>query len=211
MPDCRFHADSRALYRTTSAGSERLAAPGVWRPADLPGDARPLAPAAALARMQADPALRLRVPVGVIGPREEDPERNRVAEAAGRVLAQAGLTLICGGRTGVMEAASRGAAQVGGLVVGMLPGDDPAEANAFVSVPVATGIGEARNVIIARSAAALVAVGDSHGTLSEVALGLRFGKTVFGLCGAPALPEVVHLDGVEALVPALAGLFLGPG
>jgi uncharacterized protein (TIGR00725 family) len=113
--------------------------------------------------------------------------------------------LICGGRTGVMEAAARGAARAGGLTLGLLPGDDIALANPFIAVPLATGLGEMRNAVIARAAFCLVAVGNSHGTLSEIALGLRFGKAVFGLAGAAEVEGVVQLGGVADLARALAG------
>lgn len=103
------------------------------------------------------------------------------AHEVGRRLAQAGALVICGGRGGIMQAVSRGANSAGGLVVGILPGDSTAEANPFVHIPIVTGLGEARNVIIVRSAQAVIAIGGEYGTLSEIAFALRFGVPVVSL------------------------------
>ena len=89
--------------------------------------------------------------------------------------------LVCGGRGGVMAAACRGAKSAGGLTVGILPGGDAGEANPWVDVPIATGMGEARNTIVVRSAEAVIAIGGAYGTLSEIAFALRWGKRVVGL------------------------------
>ena len=89
--------------------------------------------------------------------------------------------LICGGLTGVMEHAARGARAAGGLTIGLLPGDDPDEANEYVQVAIATGLGHARNAILARTADGVVAVGGGLGTLSEIALALRNGRPTIGL------------------------------
>ena len=115
------------------------------------------------------------------GGREERPEFLEAAEAVGRGLAARGAVLICGGLKGVMEAACRGAAGAGGTTVGILPGDSPESANAHVTVPIVTGMGIGRNVIIARTADALVAVGGEYGTLSEIALALQMKKFVVGI------------------------------
>jgi uncharacterized protein (TIGR00725 family) len=103
------------------------------------------------------------------------------AEAVGRLLAEAGAVLVCGGLGGVMEAACRGAVSAGGRTVGILPGTDRSEANPFVQVALATGLGELRNLLVVRAADALVAVGGEYGTLSEVALALKSGRPVVGL------------------------------
>lgn len=89
--------------------------------------------------------------------------------------------LICGGLTGVMEHAARGARAAGGLTIGLLPGDDPDEANDYVQVAIATGLGHARNAILARTADGVVAVGGGLGTLSEIALALRNGRPTIGI------------------------------
>lgn len=119
--------------------------------------------------------------IGVIGGSQVDEETAAVAETVGREVAKAGALLICGGMGGVMEAACRGAKDEGGTTLGILPGESADEANAYVDIPVVTGLRQARNVIIARTAHALIAVDGSHGTLSEIAYGLHFGKRVVGL------------------------------
>jgi hypothetical protein len=99
----------------------------------------------------------------------------------GRLLAEAGAVVVCGGLGGVMEAACRGAAGAGGLTVGILPGDDRAQANAWVRVVIPTGLGELRNGLVVRAAESLIALGGEYGTLSEVALALKLGRPVVGL------------------------------
>ncbi|GAB4539101.1 MAG: TIGR00725 family protein [Anaerolineae bacterium] len=119
--------------------------------------------------------------VAVVGGGMCSPEEAALAEAVGRGLAEAGATLICGGLGGVMAAACRGARTVGGLTIGVLPGYNAADANPYVEVPVVTGMGEARNVIIVRTASAVIAVGGEFGTLSEIAFALKLGRPVIGL------------------------------
>ncbi|HEX3804491.1 MAG TPA: hypothetical protein VHV75_16815 [Solirubrobacteraceae bacterium] len=114
------------------------------------------------------------------------------AEAVGRLLGAAGAVVVCGGRGGVMAAASRGAAIAGGTVIGMLPGNDRSDANEWVTVAVPTGLGELRNGLIVRTADAMVAVGGAYGTLSEVALGLQAGLRVYGL-------HTWDIGGIEAV------------
>ncbi len=159
---------------------------------------------AAATRRQQSPRERVRVPVGVIGPRDPTPALYAVAQELGAGLARIGCAVICGGRGGVMEAACKGAASVGGVSIGVLPEADAGFANAYVTHVVATGIGEARNAIIARAALCLVAIGNSYGTLSEVALGRQFGKLVVGLDGAAEVDGVVVADSVERALELVA-------
>ncbi len=119
--------------------------------------------------------------IGVIGAGECEAELGRLAEAVGRGIAEAGAVLVCGGMGGVMEAACRGAKSAGGLAIGILPGPDRRGANDCVDIAIATGIGEARNLAIIRTSDALVAVGGSYGTLSEIGFALKMGKKVVGL------------------------------
>src|SRR3954447_14160252 len=123
----------------------------------------------------------MRAYVAVVGAGDAAPDELAVAERVGRGLAEAGALLVCGGLGGVMEAACRGAKAAGGTTLGILPGTDRTQANAFVDVAVATGLGEARNALVARAADALVAVAGEYGTLSEIALALKTGKPVVGL------------------------------
>jgi uncharacterized protein (TIGR00725 family) len=105
----------------------------------------------------------------------------RAAEEVGRELARRGAVVVTGGLGGAMAAASRGAKEEQGTTVGILPGDDRADANPWVDVAVATGLGEGRNVVLVRTVDAVVAVAGEFGTLSEIALALRAGKPVVGL------------------------------
>ena len=122
-----------------------------------------------------------------------------MAEEVGRLLARRGAVVVCGGLGGVMEAACRGASREGGTTVGVLPGLDRGAANPFVSVAVATGLGEARNALVVRAADALIAVGGAYGTLSEIALALKAGKPVIGL-GTWEIDGVERVEGPEAAV-----------
>jgi uncharacterized protein (TIGR00725 family) len=146
--------------------------------------------------------------VAVIGGSAPTAEEAAAAKAIGRALAEAGAVLICGGRGGVMEAACRGAKTV---TIGILPGTDRREANPYVDIPIVTGIGVARNAIIARTAQAAVAVGGSYGTLSEIAFALAFGVPVVGLGtwevrreGHPPAPIAYAATPEEAVAQALA-------
>lgn len=119
--------------------------------------------------------------MGVIGEREASPENCLAAYELGKALSREGAILITGGLEGVMEAASKGAKEEGGLVLGILPGFSPEEANAWVDIPVVTGMGEARNLIIVRTARVIVAIGGEYGTLSEMAFALKMRKPVISL------------------------------
>jgi uncharacterized protein (TIGR00725 family) len=121
------------------------------------------------------------VHVAVIGPADAASQELADAEEVGRRLADAEAVVVCGGRGGVMEAVCRGARSAGGLTLGILPGRDRSEANPFVEVAVPTGLGEARNALVVRSADAVVAIGGAYGTLSEIAFALKGGTPVIGL------------------------------
>jgi uncharacterized protein (TIGR00725 family) len=120
--------------------------------------------------------------IAVVGPSEPaDPAVLAAAHTVGAALARAGCVLVCGGLGGVMEAACRGAHQAGGITLGLLSGADRAAANPYVDIAVPTGLGEARNALVVRSADAVVAVGGGWGTLSEIALAMRTGVPVIAL------------------------------
>jgi len=145
-----------------------------------------------------------RLPIGVIGPREATSGQRDVAEAVGRGLAELGMTVVCGGKSGVMEAVAKGARALGGMSVGLLPDHDWREANIHIDMPIATGLSEGRNMVIAKSALVLLAIGGSYGTLSEVAYGLHFGKLVIGLEGAPDIEGVQHAKDPSAAIGLMA-------
>ena len=130
--------------------------------------------------------------IAVVGASSASDAQLAAAETVGRTLGEAGATVITGGRSGVMEAASRGA-----TTIGLLPGSDRADANPYVSVAIPTGLGELRNGLIIRAADAVVAVGGAYGTLSEVALALRTGVPVIGV-------DTWAIDGIESAPSAIA-------
>lgn len=185
-----------------------------WRPgAPCLAGAQPVSVTEAARSVLASPAAR-RLPAAIIGPREPTPGALAAAEGVARALAGLGFPLICGGRGGAMEAASRGCAEAGGLMIGILPSDDWREANPHVGVPIATGIGEARNAVIASAGFALVAVGGreapvSYGTISEMAFGLRLGRLVIAMPEAPDLPGVVRCATAEEAAARVAERYLG--
>jgi uncharacterized protein (TIGR00725 family) len=119
--------------------------------------------------------------VAVVGAGEASADEIAAAEEVGRLLAERGAVLVCGGLGGVMEAACRGAKEGGGSTVGILPGRDRAAANRYGDVAIATGLGEARNALVVRAADVLIAVGGGYGTLSEIALALKGGTPVVGI------------------------------
>lgn len=135
-----------------------------------------------------------------------DPTLLQAAEEVGRQLAEAGAVLFCGGLGGVMEASARGAAGAGGLTVGILPGRDAGDANPSIRIPLPTGLGEGRNVLVVRASDAVIAVGGEWGTLSEVALARKIGVPVIlfrpGLTASLGLPQAGTEE--EAVARALA-------
>ena len=133
--------------------------------------------------------------VAVCGASDPDPDQRELAREVGRRLAEAGAVVLCGGLGGVMEAAAEGAARAGGTVVGILPGSSRATGNPHLTVAIATGLGEARNAVLATAADAVIAIGGGWGTLSEVALARRGGRPVLALAGW-------ELEGVPVAVSA---------
>ena len=119
--------------------------------------------------------------IAVIGGSQCSKEEAKTAEEIGRQLARQGAILVCGGLSGVMEAACKGASSEGGLTIGILPGENRQAANPYVQIPIVTGIGYARNITVAKSAQAVIAVGGSYGTLSEISYALQSGIPVIGL------------------------------
>ena len=166
----------------------------VWRPEAASGT--PVTLRDAVRWLQRESGRPCRPPIGVIGAREASAAQLADAGTLGRGLAEMGLVVLCGGLVGVMTAVSKGAAEAGGTVVGMLPDGDWRTANPWVTIPIATGIGVARNALIARAALLLVAVGGGYGTISEMAFGLQVGKPVLSIGGA------APLAGAEAMASA---------
>ena len=119
--------------------------------------------------------------IAVIGGGQCSKEEARMAEEVGQEIARRGAILVCGGMGGVMEAACRGAGSEGGVTIGILPGDNRQAANPYVQIPIVTGMGYARNVTVVKSSQAVIAVGGSYGTLSEISYALQSGIPVIGL------------------------------
>lgn len=138
--------------------------------------------------------------VGIIGSSSCEGDVVLIAERVGELVATNGAILISGGRSGVMEAASRGAKSAGGLVVGILPGGSKSESNPYVDVVIPTEMGHARNAIIAHSSDCLIAIAGGFGTLSEVALALKIGKPVVTLASPWTITGTVEAHSAEEAV-----------
>lgn len=139
--------------------------------------------------------------IAVIGAGDANADEYGAACAVGALLAGR-ATLVCGGMGGVMEAACKGAREKGGLTVGILP--DTGSGNPYLDIIIRTGLGHARNVVVVQSADAVIAVGGSHGSLSEIAIALKLGKPVFGL-GTWDIPGVVRCAGPDEAVERALG------
>jgi uncharacterized protein (TIGR00725 family) len=138
--------------------------------------------------------------IAVIGGGECSDSDYATAETVGRLIAENGGIVICGGLYGVMEAACKGAYQAGGLTIGILPSGDIVEANPYVKIPVATGMGIGRNIVIIRTARAVIAVNGKYGTLSEIAYALQLKKPVFGLNSWNEIPGIAAVQSPEEAV-----------
>jgi uncharacterized protein (TIGR00725 family) len=155
--------------------------------------------------------VTVRAQIAVVGSGDAEATELDAAFAVGRELARHNVVVVTGGHGGVMEAASRGAREGGGLTLGILPGVAREDANAFVDVAVPTGMGELRNGFVVRAADAVIAVGGEFGTLTELAFALKLGKPVIGLdtwelarAGQPVEAIVRVSDPVQAVERALA-------
>lgn len=138
--------------------------------------------------------------VGVIGAARPSARGLEMARRVGELLAAEGAVVVCGGLGGIMEAACEGAARGGGVTIGILPGNAAADANRFVTLPIVTNMGHARNVIIAQTAEVLIAIEGEFGTLSEIAIGLKCGRRVIGLGSWNDVPGVESAADPESAV-----------
>lgn len=131
--------------------------------------------------------------IGVAGGAVCDRTAGKLAREVGRLIAQRGAAMICGGLEGVMEQAARGACEEDGLTIGLLPGTSRNQANKYIKLPVITGMGHARNVILAHTAQALIAIAGEYGTLSEISIALKLGKPV---------ASIGRWSAIEGVIPA---------
>ncbi len=138
--------------------------------------------------------------VAIIGPGDAGGEIYGLAREVGRLVAQRGGVVVCGGLAGVMEAAARGATEAGGVAIGVLPDEDRHRANPYLSYSIPTGIGQARNLAVVCSADAVVAVGGGYGTLSEIGLARKVGRPVVSLGGWDLGEHVVVAESPEEAV-----------
>ncbi len=119
--------------------------------------------------------------IAVVGGAECSARTYQIARETGAEIAKRGAVLLCGGGSGVMEASSKGAVENKGVAIGILPGNSNYEGNNYLTFSIATGLGEARNAVIARSADGVIAISGEYGTLSEIALAMKMGKPVVGI------------------------------
>lgn len=143
--------------------------------------------------------------VGIIGAATASSEVIGTAYEMGRLIAENGGVVITGGRTGVMEAASQGAQTAHGITIGILPGTDELDANAYVMIPIATGLGHARNAVITQSASVVIAISGGYGTLSEIALALKMGKDVYGLNTWNHIDGVIYAESPKEICEKIFG------
>ena len=145
--------------------------------------------------------------IGVIGQGSNCSKKLlNLAEHVGRCIAKKNAILICGGLKGIMEAVCRGAKKEQGLTIGVLPGTTKIDANRYIDIPIVTGLGEARNSIIVRTADVVIAVGGRYGTLSEIAFSLALGKPIVGICTWIDVDGMVDVDEREEAVETAINL-----
>ncbi len=145
--------------------------------------------------------------ISVIGSSDPDSESMALAAEVGRAIAVNGAILICGGLGGIMQAAARGAKENGGLTIGILPDYDKESANPFIDVVVATGLGHARNILVAASGDLIVALPGSHGTRSEISIALKLGRPVIGVRAWGEIVGVHQVNSAEELKKELVPFF----
>jgi uncharacterized protein (TIGR00725 family) len=127
------------------------------------------------------PKLEKKVFFGVIGAGRTSQKIKTLAEEVGKEIAKIGGILVCGGLGGVMEGAAKGAKEAGGITIGILPGEDKTQVNPYIDYPIVTGFGEARNLVVIRTADVVIALPGKYGTLSELSFALKLGKPVVGI------------------------------
>ncbi|MFQ6108142.1 MAG: TIGR00725 family protein [Candidatus Aminicenantales bacterium] len=143
--------------------------------------------------------FRKNLRIGVIGGANPDEKSYQLALRVGQLIAQNNAILICGGLRGIMEAAAQGAKKAGGVTVGILPGNSPDEANPYIDIAIATGMGYARNSLVALNSDVIIAVDGQYGTLTEIAYGFIYGKRVIGL-GTWDVKGITHANTAEEAV-----------
>ncbi len=144
--------------------------------------------------------------VGVIGAGECSDKTYQLARNLGSEIGKKGWILVCGGLGGVMEAAARGCTEAGGMTVGILPGLEKTSANTYIKIPVPTGLGEGRNLLVVRASDVLISVAGGYGTLSEIALALKINKPVIGLETWEDIQGVQYVSDHHEAIQKISGL-----
>ena len=143
--------------------------------------------------------INKKIRIGIIGGAKPDEKSRTLAYTVGQLIAEKGAIVVCGGLSGIMEAASRGAKQAGGLTIGILPGNSPGDANPYIDIPIATGLGYTRNSLVAMNSDILIAIDGQYGTLTEIAYGCIYRKKVIGL-GTWDIEGVIEVKSAEEAV-----------
>lgn len=149
---------------------------------------------------------KIKTPVAIVGTNKPTSKQYQIAQTLGNELGKLGLTVVCGGRMGVMEAACKGVSEVGGISVGLLPEANIENANKFVTIPIATGLGFSRGFIIAASALCLIAIGGGKGTTAEIAGGLQFNKKIFIIDSEIDLPLLEKCYSTDEIIKKISKL-----
>ena len=142
---------------------------------------------------------RNRIRIGVIGGAQPEPKYRKMAKEVGRLLAEKGAVLVCGGLSGIMEAAARGAKEAGGFSIGILPGNSPKDANPCIDIALATGMGFSRNHLVVLNSDVLIAIDGEYGTLSEIAYACVYKKKVIGI-GTWSIEGIIPAETAEQAV-----------
>jgi len=145
-----------------------------------------------------------KIHIGVIGAGDCSTETYKMAVELGYLISQSGWILICGGLGGVMKGAAKGCYKGGGLSVGILPGEEKDAANPFITLPIPTGMGEGRNLLIVRASDVVVSIAGGYGTLSEIGLALKMGKLVVGLKTWPNIDGIDYVETPQEAIDMIA-------
>jgi len=145
--------------------------------------------------------------IGVIGAGECSPYIYNQASELGHLIGKNGWVLFCGGLGGVMEGAAKGCYQSGGITVGILPGKEKDSANPFITLPIATGLGEGRNLLVVRASDVVVAIAGGYGTLSEIGFALKIGKPVIGLQTWPGIDGIDYVETPKQVIDIIVSFF----
>jgi len=149
------------------------------------------------------------VHIGVIGAGDCSQELYALARELGRCIGRNQWVLFCGGLGGVMQGAAEGCSLEGGMTVGLLPGNDKDSANPFIKIPIPTGLGEGRNLLVVRASDVVVALSGGYGTLSEIGLALRIGKPVVGLKTWSGIDGIEYVESMKQAIKAVERHLLG--